>query len=422
MSGPPVSAPLLAFRDAVLGYASARVLQGVGLELFGGEVVGLVGPNGAGKTTLLRALTGAADLLGGTLEITGVPAHALSARDRALRVGVVPQSVTAAFSFSAREFVEMGRHAHLRRLAQLGAEDRDVVERSMRLTDTLRLAEVPVDTLSGGDLQRLALAQALAQEPRLLLLDEPVSHLDLNHRLQILDLVRDLADQGLGVLAVFHDLDLAARYSDRIALVAAGRVRPAARPADVITAETLRDVFEVRAVVGTDPVTGSVSVTPVLREQAARGPARGRVMLVAGSGSGAGLMRRLTLSGYEVMTAALNVGDVDEAVAVALGLERVTLPPYGAIDDAACSRVTELASSADAIVVCAVPFGSANVDNLRIAAAARRPLVLVGGIDGRDYTGGQAKRIWDEAAAVEGTRRVPDDTSAEEALRELLGS
>jgi len=418
--------PVLAFSGAALGYGSVRILRDVDLEVLAGEVLGLVGPNGAGKTTLLRAVTGAADLLGGSLALTGVPAGELTARERALRVGVVPQSVTAAFSFPARDFVGMGRHAHLRRLQQPGAEDREVVERSMRLTDTLRLAEEPVDTLSGGDLQRLALAQALAQEPRLLLLDEPVSHLDLNHRLQVLDLVRDLADEGLGVLAVFHDLDLAARYSDRIALVADGHVRPAAPPADVITAETVRDVFEVRAVVGTDPVTGTVSVTPVVREHAVRGAARGRVMLVAGSGSGAALMRRLTLAGYEVSTAALNIGDVDEGVAAALGLERVTLPPYGAIDDAARERVRELAAAADAIVVCAVPFGSANLDNLRAAIESDRPLVLIGDIEGRDYTGGIAASLWGGAASdagtVSGTRRVIDDGEAEVALRDLFGN
>ena len=117
----------------------------------------------------------------------------------------------------------MGRHPHLGRLAAESAEDDAVVEQAMERTDTLRLAAERVDTLSGGDLQRLTLAQALAQQPEVLLLDEPTSHLDLNHRLQVLDLVRELADDGMAVLGVFHDLDLAARYSDRLAIVRARR-------------------------------------------------------------------------------------------------------------------------------------------------------------------------------------------------------
>lgn len=223
-----MNAPLLRFADASVGYGDGAVVTGVGLEVRPGRFVGLVGPNGAGKSTLLRAVTGSARLTGGTLEVAGRPAHALAPRERARLVAVVPQSLPVPFAFPAVEFVEMGRSPHLPALGGPGPRDREVVERAMALTDTARLAREPLDTLSGGDLQRLVLAQALAQEPWVLLLDEPVSHLDLNHRLQVLDLVRSLADEGLGVLAVFHDLDLAARYADEIAVVHDGAVSPAA--------------------------------------------------------------------------------------------------------------------------------------------------------------------------------------------------
>jgi iron complex transport system ATP-binding protein len=404
------AAPMLAYVLADVGYHREPVVCGASLEVAAGEVVGLVGPNGAGKSTLLRAVTGDAELLGGRVTIGGHDAASLQPIERARLVGVVPQQIVAAFSLPARDFVAMGRHPHLSRFAAPADADLAIVERAMRMTDTLRFAHKSTDALSGGDLQRLALAQALAQEPGVLLLDEPVSHLDLNHQLQVLDLIRELADEGIAVLAVFHDLDLAARYADRVAVVADGRMGAVGVPADVITTTTLREVFGVRAVVGTDVVTGCVSVTPVLREQAVAGQSRGQVLVIGGSGVAAPLMRRLVLAGWLVSASALNAGDADQVVAEALGVEYVELPPFAPMDALAETRVRELAAAADAIVVAEVPFGHGNVGNLRAAVEAGRPVILVGCIEGRDYSGGAAEALW--TAALEGGARQACDLEA----------
>lgn len=417
--------PLLQYTAADVGYAGAPVVRGATLSVRAGEFVGLVGPNGAGKSTLLRAITGDAELLGGTLSLAGTDASSLASLQRARIVGVVPQQVTAAFALRSREFVEMGRHPYLARFAALSAHDDEVVDRAMALTDTARLADQPTDELSGGDLQRLALAQALAQEPRVLLLDEPTSHLDLNHQLQVLELVRSLAsEQRISVLAVFHDLDLAARYADRIAVVAGGRMGVADVPARVITAEMLRGVFGVRAVVGIDPVTGSVSVTPVLREGDVPARSRGRVLVVGGSGVAAPLLRRLVLGGWTVSAGALNAGDADSVLAEALGIDYAAMPPFAPMDAVAETRVAELVADADAVLVCEVPFGHGNVGNLAAAADAARsglPVVLVGDIAGRDYTGGIAAVLWDHAVSA-GAVLVADADSAEHVLAELAVS
>jgi iron complex transport system ATP-binding protein len=380
--------------NASVGYPGITVVRGATLDVSAGEVVGLIGPNGAGKSTLLRAVTGGARLSEGSISLGGNLLETLDVNRRARFVGVVPQQVGATFAFTALEFVLMGRHPHLGRLQHAGAHDIDIAEHVMERTDTLRLAAEPVDTLSGGDLQRLALAQALAQEPSVLLLDEATSHLDLNHRLQVLDLVRDLADGGLAVLAVFHDLDLAARFSDRIGVVATGVLEPAGAPASVITADLLARVFGVRAVVRPEVVTGSVSVTPVLREGAVSGDRDGRVLVVGGSGTAAGLLRRLHLEGYDVMVAALNRGDVDQAVAETLGLERVDLPAFGEVDGEAEEVVSCLAARADAIVVCEVPFGRANLGNLRALGKAASRMVFVGKMGPeRDFSDGAATAL-----------------------------
>ena len=410
---------LLGYANAHVGYGGVPVVAGADLEVAAGEIVGLVGPNGAGKSTLLRAVTGDSELQAGTIEVAGRSIADITPSQRAVLVGVVPQQVTAAFSFPAAEFVEMGRHPHLPRFGRPGPSDRRAVERAMRLTDTEHLADKPIDALSGGDLQRLAFAQALATEPQMLLLDEPVSHLDLNHRLQVLELTRSLADDGLAVLAVFHDLDLAARYADRIAVVANGALGTADTPALVITAEMLRSVFGVRAVVGTDPVTGSVTVTAVLRDGAVAAAHRGRVHVIGGSGVAAPLLRRLVLKGWTVSAGALNAGDADATVAEALGLQFAQIPPFAPMDAAAAVRCAKLADSADVVVVCEVPFGHGNVDNLLVGVRAGKPIVLVGQIGERDFAGGAAASYWVEALD-KGAVVVPVLDEVDEALDRIL--
>ncbi len=410
----------LRFTGASVGYAGRPVVGSVDLEVARGRFVGLVGPNGAGKSTLLRAVTGSAEILGGEVLVAGVPLAGLTPRDRARLVAVVPQSPPVLFAFTAREFVAMGRHPHLGSLEQLSAADDVIVDRVMEQTDTARLGSALVDHLSGGDLQRLTLAQALAQQPELLLLDEPVSHLDLNHRLQVLDLVRDLADGGLAVLGVFHDLDLAARYSDTLAVVHDGGVGPHGRPEDVLTSGLVREVFGVRAVVSTDAVTGTVAVTPIMREATGAARDRGRVLVIGGSGSGARLMRRLVLDGYEVLAGALNHGDVDQSVARALGIEHVELPAFGEVEQSAEEQVAAAAAGCRAAIVAEVPFGRGNLGNLRAVVGAGVPLVLVGPFDaGRDYADGQAGELW-QRALDDGALPVAEDDAAVRAVAAIV--
>jgi iron complex transport system ATP-binding protein len=361
----------LAFEAATVGYGAKAVVRDATFAVRAGEFVGLVGPNGAGKSTLLRAVTGGADVLSGDVTGDGVSLLRMPEHERARRVGVVPQSPIPLFAFSARAFVEMGRHPHLGRLASLGPEDRAVVDDVMVRTDTARLATERVDELSGGDLQRLTLAQALAQQPQVLLLDEPTSHLDLNHALQVLDLVRSLADEGMAVLGVFHDLGIAARYADRIAVVAEGAVRPPAPPREALDARAVAEVFGVRAVVHTDPVTGSLAVTPVLRgADLASTSGRPTVGLVCGSGAGAALMGQLARAGFPIVAGALNRGDVDHAVAETIGARYVDLPPFAEVDAAAEEAVRDAYAQAACVAVCRTPFGRPNVPNLRAALAA----------------------------------------------------
>jgi iron complex transport system ATP-binding protein len=412
----------LSYSGAAVGYDSP-VVSRVTLSVLPGQVVGLIGPNGAGKTTLVRAVTGGARLFDGAITVADRAVASYTHRDLARLVAVLPQGAPTTFAFTARQFVEMGRHAHVSRFGDLSAPDRAAVDRAMALTDTATLSERRVDELSGGDLQRLTLAQALAQEPSILLLDEPTSHLDLNHRLQVLDVVRALADEGLAVLAVFHDLDMAARYSDRLAVVTGGGMPQQGTPESVLTRETLRRVFGVAAVIETDPVTGTVQVLPVVRAGEGVAASEGaRVLVISGSGTGASLMRLLTLAGRDVAAGALSAGDTDGAVALALGAEFRQVEPYAAMSAQDEAAVTAFARLADAVAVVASPFGPDNLGNLRavVAAGVAARTVLVGAMtDDLDFSRGEARQLW-EGLAASGARVCATSRESIRCLEEVL--
>ena len=245
----------------VVELGGREVLRDVSLSVPAGEFLGLVGPNGAGKTTLLRTVNGLVEPTRGRVAVAGEPVVGRSARDLARRVATVPQETTLGFDFSARDVVAMGRTPHQSRFAGADAADHDAVERALERTETAALADRPVGELSGGERQRVLLARALAQETPVLLLDEPTASLDINHQVATLSLVRELAGEGRTAVAAIHDLDLAARFCDRLALVADGELVAVGTPREVLTADRLERAYGVRTVVSEHPVTGTPTVT-----------------------------------------------------------------------------------------------------------------------------------------------------------------
>ncbi len=238
-----------------------RLLHDVCLEAGRGSLVGLIGPNGAGKSTLLRVMSGILRANEGTVWLDGADMASLSSQEVAAGVALVSQIAPYTHGFTSMELVMMGRYPHLGRFQVEGREDGRIAERAMRLTETERYAERTLDTLSGGERQRVFVARALAQQPRFLLLDEPTSNLDVLHQLQAMELVRSLVSDGLTAVAAIHDLNLAARYCDRLALMKSGRIIAEGTPEDVLSPETLETAFGVRAAVYRDPVTGAPAVS-----------------------------------------------------------------------------------------------------------------------------------------------------------------
>jgi iron complex transport system ATP-binding protein len=374
-----------------------RVLDAVSLDVAAGEFVGLVGPNGAGKTTLLRTVNGALAPDAGSVTVRGEDVHALSSRAASRLVATVPQTTELSFDFDVRQTVEMGRTPHRSRLSSWRPSDREAVDRAMERTAVASLADRPVTAVSGGERKRVLLARALAQETPVMLLDEPTASLDINHQVRTLELVSDLVREGTTAVAAIHDLDLAARYCDRLALLADGRVLASGPPDEVLTGPRLRAAFDVDAVVSRHPVTGAASVTA--RPDGPR-DAAGRVHVVGGGGTAGRLLARLSAAGYDLTAGALPAGDADAETARALGADVVTVPPHAPVDEAAAERVRELVSAADAVVVAPVPVSEGTLPNLAAAADAAGVVVVSGRpLPARNHAGAAGE------AAVERLRR-----------------
>jgi iron-chelate-transporting ATPase len=257
--------------DLDLGYHGVEVVHGAGAHVRAGQVTALVGPNGSGKSTLLRALARLHRPDRGEIVLDGddaaaVDALALTRREFARRVTLLTQSRPVPTGLSVHDVVGFGRYPYRGRFRGDDPDGPAAIERAMALTRVTDLSDRPVDELSGGQLQRVWLACCLAQDTGVLLLDEPTNHLDLRYQVEILDLLRDLADgSGIAVGVVLHDLDQAAAVADEVVLLADGRVRAVGPPAAVLTSELLTEAYGIQVAVDRDPVTGLMRIRPIGR-------------------------------------------------------------------------------------------------------------------------------------------------------------
>ena len=251
-----MEAPLLSVEGCSFAYRGGDFrLQDVSLDVSSGRVVAIVGPNGSGKSTLLRLMAGLLRPDPGRVLLEGRAVHSMSRKRLARALAFLPQEPETSFGFAVREVVAMGRYPHLGTFGFLAARDIEVVERALHETAAAALASRPFSTLSGGEKQRVLIAGILAQEPSLMLLDEPTAALDIHHCYEVLDLLRRLSRRGIGIVLVTHDLNAAAQFSDRLILLAAGRVARAGTPAQVMDQGLLSAVYQADVRVIENPVT-----------------------------------------------------------------------------------------------------------------------------------------------------------------------
>lgn len=399
------------------------MLKEVTLEVRDGEFMGLMGPNGSGKTTLLRCLTNYLPSANRAILVDMKPLHILSPREIARMFAVVPQTSATDFPFSAYDVVMMGRIPHMSsRISFETSEDADIVRQAMERTNTWRFAERPFSALSGGERQRVIIARAIAQKPKVLLLDEPTVYLDISGQLEIMDLVKKLnREDGITVIAVLHEINLAARYCDRIALMNDGMLEAVGPPAEVLTPETVKSVYGVDVVVRRDPYTSAVYIMP----KSAAKPAHRhgtRVHVLCGGGTGGPLMKALHDRGFSVSVGVVNVLDSDYENAIDLHLPVVAEVPFSQISTESHAENLRLIHECSIVVLSPFPVGPGNFKNLEAAKQAldsgKKVLVVKApsGL-GIDFVGGRAEEFIKDLISSGGI----EVSGADELLSKIVG-
>lgn len=371
---------LVRLRDVDFAYDQRPVLRRINLALAPGDFVGIVGPNGSGKSTLVDLIDGIHQPLSGEVLVRGRRTDHYRRREMAREVALVPQRFDLDFDLAVREVVEMGAYCRGKDPGVAGDP-----EATLARLGVAHLAGRRFSELSGGEKQLVVLAQALMQQAPLLLLDEPASALDVSHQLRLFDLLRELNRDGLTVLCILHDLNLALHYFDKLLVLSDGEVAAFGPPAEVLRPEVVEAVYGVRAYLHRHAGRTYLTFSPRLR-----GERRGRVHLICGGGTGAGMMRELVDAGYEVTAGVLNALDTDEKTGAELGLRMAVEAPFTAVGDDAHAENLDLLRAADLVLVSAVPVSRGNARNVDAACealAAGIPVWVDQGVRAGDLVG-----------------------------------
>jgi iron complex transport system ATP-binding protein len=258
---------VISFADVVVRYggAAANAVDGVSFDVPTGELTALAGPNGSGKSSIVRALIRRAEIASGVVTIEARNVKSLSLAELALSVAVVPQREDATFPLRVSDYVALGRYPHLGLWKSPALLDESAVQEALAQADVAGLADRDTDALSGGEWQRVRIARALAQKAPALVLDEPTTFLDVAHEMAIFELLHSLARSGLAVLLVSHQLNLVARFADRIVLLHEGRISTSGSASEVMQADTLESVYGWPVVISRDPAVGAPALVPLRR-------------------------------------------------------------------------------------------------------------------------------------------------------------
>lgn len=383
-------------------YGGFQALEDVTFNLEEGDFLGLLGPNGSGKTTLIHCLCGLMNPTSGTVNLDGAKLELMDRKEIARKVSLVPQSNMIPFDFSVQEIIMMGRNPYLGRYGLEGKNDREIVHSVIKEIGIDHLAQRSARTLSGGELQKVILARALAQSTRLMLLDEPTVHLDVKNQIEIMELLKRFNEErGITILTVLHDLNLAAQYCKRLILMKQGRIIDIGSPREVLNTSNIREAYNIEVIVKEHPFTSSIYLLPYSRSIEMPESSGRRIHLICGGGSGSQMMKMLTEKSYIVTAGVLNVLDEDFKTAEILKMRVVDEAPFSAITEEALRHNIELIKTSDFVLLTSLWIGHGNIRNLEAALEAgklKKTLILIESspINDRNFFGDEALNLYDE--------------------------
>ncbi len=361
---PDPSLPRMELEALSVGYQGVPLIRDISLSLKKGEILTLIGPNGSGKSTILKSITRHLQLIAGTVYIDQKNMRTLSGKELAERLAVVLTERVRPELMNCFEFVSAGRYPYTGSFGRLTKEDRAVVEDALRRVHTLDIAGKDISEISDGQRQRILLARAIAQEPEVIVLDEPTSYLDVKHKIELLEILSDMAKkQGISVVMSLHEIDLAERISDKIACIKGDRIAAYGTPEEIFSDETVRELYDIRS--GSfNALIGNIELK--------RPEGDVRCFVVGGAGTGIPYYRALQKLGVPFAAGILPENDLDMAAARPLAVKLLSVPPYTAAKDADIREAERIIDEVSYVADCGCPTGEYNRANAGLIAYAEQ--------------------------------------------------
>ena len=350
--------PILSTETLSVGYGKTVVVQGIRIRVEAGEILCLIGPNGAGKSTILKTLIRQLQPMAGTVLLEDTPISELKEKELARKSAAVLTGRVAPEMMTCEEVVAMGRYPYTGMLGILSETDREKVDETIRTVGIEEIRRKDFDCISDGQRQRVMLARALCQEPKLLIMDEPTSFLDIRNKLEFMSILRSqVREKRIAVILSLHELELAQKFTDRIICVNGGQITAIGMPEEIFTGDSIRDLYSVEH--GSyDPIFGTV--------EAERNSAAPGVFVIGGGGSGIPVYRRLQREGIPFATGVLPENDMDLPVARALASVVITDRANEAVSPERAEEALLILKKCERVICAVRHFGAVTRENRRL--------------------------------------------------------